>query len=88
MEERSGNGSTYRSLILVHLASVEVGRATRADTYTDGTLHAESKHHVTFQRGAGGKVYEGSKCEQPPPAHRQGTGPFQRGAGVKFREGA
>ena len=40
--------------------------------------------HETFQRGAGGKVYEGSKCKQPHPAHRQGTGPFQRGAGVYF----
>ena len=31
LEERSGNGSTHPGLILVHLASVEVGHATRRD---------------------------------------------------------
>ena len=44
MEERSGNGSTYPSLILVHLASVEVGCTTVPHVEPAPKLHAESEH--------------------------------------------
>ena len=40
------------------------------------TICAQARKHcqnVTFQRGAGRKFQEGSKCERPRAAHRQGT---------------
>ena len=67
LEERSGNGSTHRGLILVHLASVEVGHAIRRDEEPAAAIKCglcRRRARVTFQRGAGAELHEGSKCKR------------------------